>query len=142
MRPRVKSAYELLESKLGVEIRLLGGVMFILLRLVWMALLVYLSAKAMTVMLGVGDGWIPVITIITGFVAVIYTSLGGLRAVVITDTVQTLLMLGGAILVIVMITLRVFRLTIYTNDSLTRVKVIINIPTQRRGGQYCRSLVG
>ena len=105
MRTRVTSAYELLESKLGVEIRLLGGVMFILLRLVWMALLVYLSAKAMTVMLGVGDGWIPVITIITGFVAVIYTSLGGLRAVVITDTVQTLLMLGGAILVIVTVTI-------------------------------------
>lgn len=105
MRTRVTSAYELLESKLGLGIRLFGAVMFILLRLVWMALLVYLSAKAMTVMLGVSDQWIPVITIITGFVAVIYTSLGGLRAVVITDTLQTVLMLGGAIFVIVMVTM-------------------------------------
>ena len=105
MRTRVTSAYELLEAKLGVEIRLMGAVMFILLRLVWMALLIYLSAKAMTVMLGVGDNWIPVITLVTGLVAVIYTSMGGLRAVVITDTLQTLLMFAGAILVIVTVTM-------------------------------------
>ena len=105
MRTRVTSAYELLEARLGVGIRLLGAVMFILLRLVWMALLIYLSAKAMAVMLGAGDDWIPVITLVTGLVAVIYTSLGGLRAVVITDTLQTLLMFGGAVLVIVTVTL-------------------------------------
>lgn len=104
MRTRVTSAYELLEERLGLGIRLFGAVMFILLRLVWMALLVYLSAKAMTVMLGVDETWIPAITLITGLVAITYTSLGGLRAVVITDTVQTLLMLGGAILVIVTVT--------------------------------------
>ena len=105
MRTRVTSAYELLEARLGVGIRLMGAVMFILLRLVWMALLIYLSAKAMAVMLGAGDDWIPVITLVTGLVAVIYTSLGGLRAVVITDTLQTLLMFGGAVLVIVTVTL-------------------------------------
>lgn len=100
MRTRVTSAYELLEDRLGIGIRLFGGVMFILLRLVWMALLVYLSAKAMTVMLGVDETWIPWITLVTGLVAITYTSLGGLRAVVITDTIQTLLMLGGALFVI------------------------------------------
>ena len=105
MRSRVTSAYELLETKLGVGIRLMGAVLFILLRLVWMALLVYLSAKAMSLMLGIGANWIPVITLVTGLIAIIYTSMGGLRAVVITDLLQTLLMLGGALFVIVMISI-------------------------------------
>ena len=100
MRSRVTSAYELLEERLGLGVRLLGAVLFLLVRLIWMSLLVYLSAKAMTVMLGVDESWIPLVTLLTGLVAVLYTSMGGLRAVVITDTFQTLLMLGGACLAI------------------------------------------
>lgn len=85
MKNRVTSAYELLESRLGLGARLLGATMFIALRLVWMSLLVYLAARAMTVMIGVDEGWISMIVLVTGFVAVIYTSVGGLRAVVVTD---------------------------------------------------------
>ena len=50
--------------------------------------------------MGVGDNYIPLIALVTGFVAVIYTSLGGLRAVVITDFIQTVLLYGGALLVL------------------------------------------
>ena len=103
MKHRVTSAYELLESRLGLGARLLGATMFIALRLVWMSLLVYLAATAMTVMMGVGEQWIPGIVLVTGFVAVIYTSVGGLRAVVVTDLLQFLLLLGGALLVIAMV---------------------------------------
>lgn len=104
MKQRVTSAYELLEAKLGPEIRILGALMFVTLRLVWMSLLIYLTAKAMTTMLGVGDDRIPTIALVTGLVAVVYTSLGGLRAVVITDFLQTLLLFGGAWLVLATIT--------------------------------------
>ena len=104
MRHRVTSAYELLETKLGLAVRLMGAGMFIGLRLVWMSLLIYLAAKAMTVMIGVDDKWIPLIVLFTGCVAVIYTSLGGLKAVIVTDFVQTVLLLGGALLVLATIT--------------------------------------
>lgn len=104
MRSRVTSAYELLEERLGLGVRLLGSVLFLLVRLIWMSLLIYLSAKAMTVMMGVDESWIPLVTLLTGLVAVLYTSLGGLRVVVITDTLQTLLMLGGACLAIGLVT--------------------------------------
>ncbi|WP_417379411.1 sodium:solute symporter family transporter [Gimesia sp.] len=104
MRQRVTSAYELLEEKLGLGIRLLGAIMFVCLRLIWMSLLVYLTAKAITTMLNVGEEWIPYIVLGTGLVAIIYTSLGGLRAVVITDLIQTILLFGGALLVIATIT--------------------------------------
>jgi SSS family solute:Na+ symporter len=104
MKNRVTSAYELLEEKLGLRIRILGAVMFLGLRLIWMSLLVYLTAKAITTMLNVGEEWIPYIVLGTGMVAIIYTSLGGLRAVVITDLIQTILLFGGALLVIATIT--------------------------------------
>ena len=137
MRQKVTSAYELLEDRLGLGIRLLGASMFLLLRLVWMSLLIYVAAKAVTIMLGIdywivhygaaeqwitgirqkidwiiqfheGEIWIscvPVIVLFTGFVALIYTTLGGLRAVVITDFMQTALLFGGALLVIIYVTL-------------------------------------
>ncbi len=104
MKHRVTSAYELLEEKLGLGIRLLGASMFLLLRVVWMTLLVYLAAKAMIVMMGLEPKYIPLVVIVTGTVSIVYTSLGGLRAVVVTDFMQTVLLFGGALMVIAMVT--------------------------------------
>ena len=104
MKQRVTSAYELLEARLGIGVRLLGATMFVLLRLIWMSLLVFLAARAMTVMMGIDPKWIPLVVTCTGLVAVIYTSLGGLQAVVITDLMQTILLFGGAVLVIATVT--------------------------------------
>jgi len=104
MRHRVTSAYELLESRLGLSIRLLGATLFLILRLVWMTLLIYLAAKAMIVMMGVDGSWIPWIVLVTGIVSVVYTTLGGLKAVIVTDFMQTVLMFGGALLVLATVT--------------------------------------
>jgi hypothetical protein len=51
MKYRVTSAYQLLEEKLGLSVRLLGAGMFLTLRLVWMSLLVFLTSKALTKMI-------------------------------------------------------------------------------------------
>lgn len=101
MRFRVVSAYEILESKLGVGARLMGASIFVLLRLMWMATLIFLASKAMLVMLGLDHKWLPVVTFAAGSISIFYSSLGGLRAVVITDLLQFLLLFGGAILVII-----------------------------------------
>ena len=110
MRQRVTSAYEMLEIRLGYPVRVLGAAMFVLLRLVWMSLLIYLAAKALTEMLGVAEEnkerCTQIIVVVTGVVALIYTTLGGLRAVVITDCLQTVLLFGGAVLVIITVTVR------------------------------------
>ncbi len=100
MKQRVQSAYELLEVRLGLSVRLLGASLFLVLRLVWMALMIYLTSKAISILMGVGEDWIPWIALVSGTVTIIYTSMGGLRAVVITDLMQTLLLYGGALLVI------------------------------------------
>ncbi len=106
MRQKVTSAYELLENKLGISIRLLGATLFLVLRLFWMSLLIFLTAKAITIMIGVDETYIPWIVVMTGAFAITYTSLGGLRAVVITDLMQTLLLYGGALCVIGTVTVK------------------------------------
>ncbi len=104
MKYRVTSAYELLEKRLGVSIRLLGASMFLLLRLVWMSILTFLTSMAIAAMTGLPDSYIPVIIVVTGAVAITYASIGGLRAVVITDLMQTILLYGGALLTIGIVT--------------------------------------
>jgi SSS family solute:Na+ symporter len=107
-RQRVISAYELLENRLGYGIRALGACMFIFMRLVWMSLLVYMAAEAMSIMFGIPEEdqskWIPWIVLGTGLVAVVYSSMGGMRAVVYTDLMQSVLLFGGALLVIATVT--------------------------------------
>lgn len=104
MKHRATSAYMLLETQLGLAARTTGAVMFILLRLMWMSTLIYFASKAMLVMLGIGDQWLPVVTLTTGCIAIFYASLGGLRAVVVTDSIQFTLLFGGALLVIATVT--------------------------------------
>jgi SSS family solute:Na+ symporter len=115
MRLRVTSAYELLEERLGLSIRLLGAGMFLLLRLVWMTLLISLTARAIVTMIVPADVispdlWIqdrlPWFVAGIGLVSVTYAAMGGMRAVVVTDLMQTLLLYGGAVLVIATISVR------------------------------------
>jgi SSS family solute:Na+ symporter len=106
MKQKVTSAYELLEINLGVSVRLLGASLFLVLRLFWMSLLIYLTAKAIAIMIGADENYIPWIVVITSAFAVTYTSLGGLHAVVITDLMQTILLFGGTLLVIGTITVK------------------------------------
>ncbi len=104
MALRVTSAYELLETRLGIQIRLLASIIFLATRLLWMALIIHLTAdKIIVVMFGWDPKVTPYVAAVIGLVTVVYTSMGGLRAVVLTDVVQSLILLGGAILSIVVI---------------------------------------
>lgn len=100
------SAYGLLERNLGVSVRLTGAVMFILLRVMWMAALIYMASSALIVVLGLSRDWLFAVTLVTGTVAIAYSSLGGLRAVVMTDVAQFVILFSGALLVIVIVTVR------------------------------------
>ncbi len=106
MHYRVTSAYELLEARLGLSIRLLGASMFVVLRLVWMGLMLYLTASVLLLVLGLGREALPVVAACCGLIAVIYTSIGGLRTVVVTDFIQFVLLLGGALLTLLIISIK------------------------------------
>jgi SSS family solute:Na+ symporter len=110
MRMRVTSAYEFLEERLGLGPRLLAASMFLILRLVWMGVMINVAAVAVVGVLGLSEEeakWaVPLAVLICGTVAVVYTAMGGLRAVVTTDVVQFLLLFGGALVTILMVTIK------------------------------------
>jgi solute:Na+ symporter, SSS family len=105
MRLRVTSAYEILETRLGLSVRLLGSCFFLTLRLFWMSLVIFATAEVVLVpVLGLDPSAVPWVCVTLGLVTVVYTSMGGLRAVVLTDVLQTIILFGGAVLVLALIT--------------------------------------
>lgn len=106
MKLPITSAYEVLEKPLGPGVRLTGSVLFILIRVVWMALIVYLSAKTLAVMMNWGEGAIPPIVLTLGAVTLVYTALGGFRAAVAAGVVKFFLLVVGALLTLVFVSVR------------------------------------
>lgn len=104
MKIRITSAYELLEIRLGVRIRVVVSLMFLLAKLLWMALIVFMCAQKVVVPVLGCPAWAAIWVSIGIFgVTLLYTSLGGLRAVVVTDVVQALILFGAALLSILLI---------------------------------------
>lgn len=107
MKLPVTSAYEILETQLGVGNRLFGSLIFLSIRFIWMALVIYLTAdKVIVVVMGWSPVTTPYVCAVLGLITVIYTSMGGLRAVVFTDVLQSFILLGGALLTIGIITVK------------------------------------
>ncbi len=106
MRLPVTSAYEILEGRLGLPVRLTGSAIFLLTRLVWMGLIVFTSSRTMVVMLELPPGAAVWLGVVMSLVTVVYTSLGGIKASIITGAIQSLILLGGAILSVLYITYR------------------------------------
>ncbi len=85
------SAYGFLEEKYGLRTKYLATALFVIWRLMWISITLYASARLITVF----TGWpLYLIIIITGITAVFYSSIGGFRAVVITDTIQFFILFG------------------------------------------------
>ncbi len=104
MKLQVTSAYELLEKRLGFSVRLLGSAIFLLTRLLWMAVMLYTTSFVLVTVMG----WDPVmatpLAILAGGLTAVYTVTGGLRAVVVSDVVQFFVLLTGAIFTLIFIT--------------------------------------
>ena len=106
MRANVTSAYEILETKLDLSVRLLAGFFFLSLRLMWMATILHATAgKVIVPLMGLDPSATAIVCIVLGGVTLAYTTLGGLRAVVLTDVVQTVILVGGALLTLVLISI-------------------------------------
>jgi SSS family solute:Na+ symporter len=104
MKLKIKSAYELLETKLDVRSRVVAAIYFLTMRMVWMAVIIYMvSEKVIVPIMGWPEETALLVSIIMGAVTVIYTSYGGLKSVVLSDVVQTFVLLGGSLVAIILI---------------------------------------
>ncbi|WP_425395187.1 sodium:solute symporter family transporter [Aeoliella sp.] len=102
MRLRITSAYEILELRFGTGLRMLGALMFLLLRLLWMGTIIYATAdKVLVPLLNLDKSATPYFCVGITVLTIVYTAMGGLRAVVISDAIQSVLLLAGALLTVV-----------------------------------------
>ena len=94
------SAYEYLQKRFNYTARLAGSLLFILFQIGRMAVVMYLPALALQAITGLS----PITCIlIMGVLSVIYCTMGGIEAVIWTDTIQTFVLLGGALFSVVII---------------------------------------
>uniref|UniRef100_A0A6Q2XVW3 Solute carrier family 5 member 6a n=1 Tax=Esox lucius TaxID=8010 RepID=A0A6Q2XVW3_ESOLU len=97
-RLRLTSAYEYLELRFNKTVRIMGTVTFIFQMVIYMGVVLYAPALALNAVTGF-DLWGAVLAM--GLVCTLYTTLGGLKAVIWTDVFQTIVMFAGQLAVIV-----------------------------------------
>ena len=98
-RKNIKTAYEYLEIRFSVIIRLVGSICFILYQIGRMGVVLFLPSIAINLVTGV-DLFICISSM--GVISLIYTLMGGIEAVIWTDVVQVFVLMGGVIISLAM----------------------------------------
>ena len=91
----VTSAYHYLELRFNVILRLIGSISFILFQIGRMAVILFLPALAINVVTGIN---IYTCVLSMGLLSLFYTLIGGIEAVIWTDALQVIVLIGGALL--------------------------------------------
>ncbi|XP_026316074.1 sodium-coupled monocarboxylate transporter 1-like isoform X2 [Hyposmocoma kahamanoa] len=94
---QITSTYEYLKLRFNQNVRLLGSIIFIIKMMLYIPIVIYVPALAFSQVTGIN---LHYITPIVCIVCIFYTTLGGLKAVVWTDTLQTVLMYFGVVFVL------------------------------------------
>jgi SSS family transporter len=95
--------YEILERRYGLGVRRVAALLFVLMRIGWMATLIYAPTSALLAAAGLGPEWYWPIIFIVGLSSTIYTAFGGIRGVIITDAIQFLLIIAGIAITLIYI---------------------------------------
>jgi len=91
----LSTAYEFLGNRFGLRMRNFSSVIFLITRLLADGVRLFATAIPLSVI----TGWsYPVSIAVIGILTIIYTYLGGIRAVVWIDVIQMVIYLGGAII--------------------------------------------
>ncbi|MCA9154100.1 MAG: hypothetical protein KDA38_04905 [Planctomycetales bacterium] len=98
-RLEIYSVYEYLELRFDASVRFVSSVVFVVWRLLWMGGVLYAPCKVLVVAAGI-DVPVWVLLLILGACGTAYTFLGGMKAVIWTDVVQSLVMVAGLVLII------------------------------------------
>jgi len=98
------SAYEYLEKRFNRLTRLFASASFVLFQIGRMGVVMYLPALALAAITPLTEHQC---ILLMGVLSIIYCTLGGLQAVVWTDTVQSFVLLGGALVSLALMVTRV-----------------------------------
>jgi SSS family solute:Na+ symporter len=97
-RLRIRTVPEFVGLRYSRELRGLTGIVWVFRYAFWLGIVLYTAALAFSEVTGVGGllFWLVLFSVI----AVTYTVLGGMWSVTITDVIQFVLMLGGALIML------------------------------------------
>nr|XP_033325163.1 sodium-coupled monocarboxylate transporter 1-like isoform X3 [Megalopta genalis] len=95
---KLTSTYEYLEKRFDKKIRLLGSALFMIGVMTWLPIVIYVPALAFNQVTGAN---VHIVTPFVCIVCIFYTCVGGIRAVVWTDFIQTFIMFGSMLLIII-----------------------------------------
>lgn len=95
---KIRTVPEFLEMRFNQGARVLIGILWIFRLIFWLGIVLYTAAIAAQTITGVKSFtlWVAIFAL----VAIIYTMMGGMWAVALTDTIQFVLMLLGALLIL------------------------------------------
>jgi len=109
------SVYGFLEDRLGQWGRTYGAFVFILLQIARIAVILFLVALVFQLVFfpvseggETGHGFIISVIVIIGVITIFYTLLGGMQAVIWTDVIQSIIMIGALLYVAILLTTQVF----------------------------------
>ena len=99
-RLNVTTAYEYIEKRFNLTIRLIASAMFILFQFARIGVVLFLPSIALSIVTGID---IQTCILVMGALSILYTVLGGIEAVIWTDVIQVFVLMGGAIFVLLYI---------------------------------------
>lgn len=94
------SAYSYLETRFGPWARIYASLCYLVTQVARTGAVTYLLALPMNALLG----WsVPSIILITGVAVILYSMLGGIQAVIWTDAIQGIVLIGGVLLCLILL---------------------------------------
>ena len=91
---QVTTSYQFIKKRFGPMAQKSVALLFVLTRLGWLGTVVYAPSLALSTATGFS---LTTCILLMGLVATIYTTFGGLTAVIWTDVIQFIILIGGAI---------------------------------------------
>ncbi|MFC4094569.1 sodium:solute symporter family transporter [Euzebyella saccharophila] len=99
---KITTAYEFLENRFNYFARAFGSLSFILFQFGRIGIVLLLPSLAISIVTGIP---VDISILIMGVLCILYTTFGGIEAVIWTDVLQVIVLMGGSILAVVWIML-------------------------------------
>ena len=103
-RLNVTTAYEYLEQRFNVAVRLFGSALFIIFQFGRLGIVLLLPSLALSVVTGTS---VYTCILVMGIMATVYTVMGGIEAVIWTDVLQVVVLMGGALFAMILVAIEV-----------------------------------
>ncbi|MCC6682150.1 MAG: sodium/solute symporter [Phycisphaeraceae bacterium] len=103
-KSRVTSAYEYLEARFGPGVRLYSASMFAIYMLLRLSAVLFLFSVVIKTITGLDPN---LCILIAGIITAGYTVIGGLNAVIWTDAIQSIVLLGGGLAILLLLLIQI-----------------------------------